>query len=153
MHVEINRLEPGDIDQFKELILLFENVFEMEGFNMPTQSYLQHLLGKDSFLVFVAILDGMVVGGLTSYTLPQYYSPLPQVYIYDLAVKTEFQRNGIGKKLISGITDYCKKIGIEEVFVQAHEEDGHAVRFYHSTGATAEKVVHFSYPLKANNQG
>lgn len=93
------------------------------------------------------MLEGKVIGGSTSYTLHQYYSKLPLVYIYDLAVKTKFQRQGIGKMLISGITNYCREIGIEEVFVQADEEDGYAIEFYHSTGATTEKVVHFSYPL------
>jgi len=147
MNVEIKKLDNRGIDKFKDLIRLFENVFEMKNFEMPDENYLQQLLEKDSFFVFVALSHDEVVGGLTSYTLQQYYSKLPLVYIYDLAVKTEFQRQGIGKMLISGITNYCKGIGIEEVFVQADEVDDFAIKFYHSTGAIAEKVVHFRYLL------
>src|SRR5690606_4453870 len=129
------------------LILLFEDVFGMEDFRMPEHVYLQRLLGKDGFYVFVAVGEGRVLGGLTAYSLAQYYNPSPVVYIYDLAVKTEFQRKGIGKKLISGINDYCRGIGVEEVFVQADEADDYAVEFYRATGGTAQNAVHFSYLL------
>ena len=147
MRVEVKKLITRDIGKFMELIRVFENVFEMKNFGMPAESYLQQLLAKDSFFVFVALSDDKVVGGLTSYTLQQYYSTSPLAYIYDLAVTREFQRQGIGKMLIAGVTNYCKEIGIEEVFVQADEGDIHAIEFYHSTGATAEKVFHFYYSL------
>lgn len=146
-NVEIKKLHDTDFFQFKELILLFEDVFEMKDFIIPDDDHLLHLLEKDDFFVFVALSENKVIGGLTSYALEQYYSKKPLVYIYDLAVKTEFQRQGIGKLLISGITGYCKNIGIEEVFVQVDEIDEHALEFYYSTGAIAEKIVHFYYPL------
>jgi aminoglycoside 3-N-acetyltransferase I len=150
MDVEIKKLASQDIDKFIDLIRLFEEVFEMKDFRMPDVGYLQQLLEKDSFFVFVALTDKyQVVGGLTSYTLEQYYAVNPLVYIFDLAVKTEFQRKGIGKKLMSGITAYCKEIGAEEVFVQADEIDEHALEFYHSTGGVPEKVVHYTYPLNS----
>ncbi len=95
----------------------------------------------------MALLDNKVVGGLTSYTMHQYYSKSPLVYIFDLAVKTQFQWQGIGKMLIAGNNAYCKDIGVEAVMVQADEVDDYAIKFYHSTGATAQKVVHFDYLL------
>lgn len=147
MDVEIKKLSSTDLAQFQDLIRLFEDVFEMQNFQMPDASYLQQLLDKPEFYVFIAIAENQVVGGLTAYTLQQYYATKPLVYIYDLAVATAFQRRGIGKKLIAGIITYCKAIGVEEVFVQADEVDEYALDFYHSTGATAEKVVHFYYPL------
>ncbi len=114
---------------------------------MPGEIYLQQLLQKDDFFVFVALLNNKVVGGLTSYIMQQYYSTSPLVYIFDLAVKREYQFKGIGKKLIAGNNTYCKEIGAEAVMVQADEADDYAIKFYHSTGATAEKVIHFDYPL------
>lgn len=149
MPVEIKKLGHYDLNYFKDLIRVFEDVFEMEKFTIPDDDYLQQLLEKDSFLVFVALSEDKVVGGLTAYILPQYYSVRPLVYIYDLAVKTNYQRQGIGSILIDGITNYCRETGMEEVFVQADEEDGYALEFYHSTGATAEKVVHFYYLLNS----
>ncbi|GEO05212.1 hypothetical protein AAE02nite_28760 [Adhaeribacter aerolatus] len=147
MQPEIKRLGKTDIDEFVALIRVFEDVFQMKNWKMPVRAYLQQLLEKDRFYVFVAISDNKVVGGLTAYTLDQYYSTRPLVYIFDLAVKTEFQRKGIGSRLIAEINDYCKQIGVEEVFVQADEVDDYALEFYRSTGGIAEKVVHFNYPL------
>ena len=57
---------------------------------MPDEIYLQQLLEKEDFFVFVALLNNKVVGGLTSYIMQQYYSQSPLVYIYDLAGKPSF---------------------------------------------------------------
>ena len=154
-NVEVKKLTPVDIDQFIELIHVFEEVFEMKSFRLPNIGHLQTLLQKDLFFVFVAIANRKVVGGLTAYTLEQYYSELPVVYIYDLAVKTALQRSGIGTSLVSALTAYCKECGVQEVFVQADVADGYALDFYRSTGATSEDVVHFTYLLheaKGSNQ-
>ncbi|QMU30317.1 GNAT family N-acetyltransferase [Adhaeribacter radiodurans] len=147
MTVEIKKLSNQDLDTFIELIRVFEDVFEMKNFVLPDHKHLQQLLAKDSFFVFVALENNKVVGGLTTYTLEQYYSILPVVYIYDLAVLTNYQRQGIGKLLIASLNVYCKEIGIQEVFVQADEIDDYALDFYRATGGTPEKVVHFTYPL------
>ncbi len=145
MKITIEKLNPADIHNFKELICVFEDVFEMKDLKMPGQNYLQQLLAKDDFFVFVALLDDKVVGGLTSYIMHQYYAPSPLVYIFDLAVKRELQYQGIGKMLIAANNNYSKNIGAEAVMVQADEPDDYAIKFYHSTGATAQKVIHFEY--------
>lgn len=145
--LEIKKLSASDLDQFIELIRVFEDVFEMKNFQIPNSNYLQTLLERDDFFVFVSVLNNHVIGGLTSYTLRQYYSEKPLVYIYDLAVLTPYQRQGIGKTLIQSINAYCKDTGAEEVFVQADLVDDYALDFYRSTGATGESVVHFYYPL------
>lgn len=149
MNPEVKKLEGHEVEQFKDLILLFEDVFEMDRVDMPENTYLQQLLEKDSFHVFIALEDKQVVGGLTAYTIPGYYAKASQVYIYDLAVKTDRQRRGIGKKLMAAILDYCKGIGMGDVFVQAEQEDAHAVAFYHATGGEALDAVHFSYKLQS----
>lgn len=125
----------------------------MENVKLPTDSYLQQLLDKNDFFVFTASVNNKVVGGLTGYTLPQYYSEHSLAYIYDLAVKTAFQRQGIGKQLIAAINDYCKKAGIEKVFVQADDTDDYTLEFYHSSGAERGKAVNFYYHLNPKQAG
>ncbi|TGL14945.1 GNAT family N-acetyltransferase [Leptospira meyeri] len=146
-NIKIKKLASNDLKQFIELIRVFEDVFEMKNFQMPSLHYLQSLLDRDDFYIFVSLHESQVVGGLTSYTLRQYYSEKPLVYIFDLAVLTKYQRQGIGRSLIQGINEYCKKIGVEEVFVQADLVDDYALEFYKSTGGLPEDVVHFTYPL------
>ncbi|TGK82080.1 GNAT family N-acetyltransferase [Leptospira noumeaensis] len=146
-NVEIKKLSTADLNQFIELVRVFEDVFEMKNFQMPNQNYLQSLLSRDDFFVFVSISQNQVIGGLTAYTLRQYYSEKPLVYIFDLAVLTKYQRQGIGKSLIEEINVYCKKMGAEEVFVQADLVDDYALDFYRATGGLPEEVIHFTYPL------
>ncbi|MDV6237170.1 GNAT family N-acetyltransferase [Leptospira ellisii] len=145
--VEVRRLNAGEIERFAELIGLFETVFEMENFIPPSKGYLGKLLAREDFLAFVAVSSGKIRGGLTAYTLCQYYSESPLVYVYDLAVAVEWQRKGIGTALIQGVKDHCKSAGVEEVFVQADLVDDYALDFYRSTGARSEQVVHFYYTL------
>jgi len=77
----------------------------------------------------------------------------PLAYLYDLAVLNEYQQQGIGRKLIQYINDFCRTEGFEEVFVQADEADEYALRFYRSTKPTdEERVRHFYYTLIPGNQ-
>ncbi|MDR7130285.1 aminoglycoside 3-N-acetyltransferase I [Algoriphagus sp. 4150] len=147
--IEMKVLMPNEIDEFQELISVFELVFEMENFKRPANSHLQGILAKDSFISIVALHNKKVVAGLTIYLLDQYYSDKKLAYLYDLAVLTEYQRKGIGKQLILFTKEYCKRNGFEELYVQAEKVDDYAIDFYRLTKPTAEDhVVQFSYILK-----
>lgn len=147
--VKVKILEESELEKFVALIGVFEAVFEMKEFRIPDRTHLQVLLSdRANFHVAVALMDNVVVGGLTAYTLRQYYSSRPLVYIYDLAVKSELQRQGIGRRLIDYVRGHFSSLGFEEVFVQADRVDTHAVDFYRKTNPTAEEdVLHFYYSL------
>ena len=151
MEVQIQTLKPVNIQELDDLISVFENVFEMEHFSKPGISYLQNLLEKEHFIAVVAKVNNKVVAGLTVYVLNQYYATKPLAYIYDLAVLTDFQRKGIGRKLIDFTLQYCNLHGFQEAFVQADKVDDYAIEFYRSTKPDREEqVVHFSYILNHN---
>jgi aminoglycoside 3-N-acetyltransferase I len=120
----------------------------MENFSLPNQSHLQSILSKNDFIVFVAMLEDKVVGGLTAYSMEQYYSTKPLAYLFGLAVANHLQRQGIGKQLVAEANNYFKSKGFEELFVQADVIDEYAIDFYRSTKpSNEEQVVHFSYTL------
>lgn len=148
MKIEYKKLETEDLSRLTELIKVYEIVSEMKDFTLPEAPYLQGLLEKETMIFYAALLDEKVVGGLTAHVLPSTYFPSSEVYIYDLAVQTEFQRKGIGGQLINSLKEYCASLQLKEVFVQADLEDRHALDFYRATGGIAESVVHFSYELK-----
>ncbi len=130
------------------LVKLFGEVFEMKDFSLPQPNYLQNLLERPNFDVFVALDNNHVVGGLTTYVLEQYYSEKPLAYIYDLAVASNLQRQGIGKQLIAEVNAFYTKKGFEEMYVQADKVDAHAVDFYRKTMPTEEvPVINFNYTL------
>ena len=148
LDIAVRKLASQEVDKFIELIGLFEVVFEMEAFSMPSRNHLQRLLAQENFGVFVAEHEGTMVGGLTTYVLEQYYSERPLAYIYDLAVAVDFQRQGIGQQLIAEVLRHYKLEGFEEVFVQADKVDAYALDFYRKTKPTEEEdVSHFYYSL------
>ena len=148
MNIEIRCLSGEDIEVFMKLVSVFEKVFDMQSFMMPPKTHLQTILLKPEFIVFVAKHNDEVIGGLTAYVLHQYYSEKPVAYLYDLAVKPAFQRQGVGKELVAALNAHCRERGFQEVFVQADKADDYAIDFYRKTGTTAEEeVVHFYYAL------
>ncbi len=147
MKIEIQKLSPYQLDDFIKLLDIFKDVFQMKNFERPSAAHLTELLEKEDFFVFVAMSEGIVVGGFTAYSLTQYYSQSSLLYIYELAVKKQYQRKGVGKKLILGIKDYCSEMDFEEIFAQAADSDEPAIEFYKSTGAQSSKVTHFFYPM------
>ncbi len=149
--VTIKKLSPLEVNQFHALIRVFEKVFEMENFHMPAKERLERVLQVPGFMAFVAEKEDMVLGGLTVYTLEQYYSKKPQAHVYDLAVSQAHQRKGIGRQLIAAVLEHCKAAGYEEVFVQAEKVDQYALDFYRSTPVTREeKVRHFTCNLSSS---
>ena len=142
---EIKRLTSEDIAAFTSLIKLFNTVFEEENPTLGSEANSLRLLDNERFIAIVALAENEVMGGLTAYELPMYYSDASEIFLYDMAVKPEYQRMGIGKGLIQSLKEYCIKHGIQDFFVMAHEEDEHAIEFYRATGGRAEKVVNFVY--------
>ncbi|MDN3689109.1 GNAT family N-acetyltransferase [Cyclobacterium jeungdonense] len=146
--MEIRQLAKNEAGLFQELIDLFGTEFEMDPFPSPDIAQLRVLLQKDHFLVFVAMKEGSVIGGLTVYRLDGYYTGKPAAYIYDLAVKNEFQGQGIGKQLMAFTREFCREERYEEMFVQADGDDENAIHFYRRTRPDGEEsAVHFTYRL------
>jgi aminoglycoside 3-N-acetyltransferase I len=144
---QIKRLRQEDVQIFYKLIGLFQEIFETGKQLKAEESYLTRLLENPGFIVYVAALENEIVGGLTAYELPMYNSMDSELFIYDIAIKPGFQRKGLGKQLLSSLKKHCEQNNIRLMFVEAHEEDEHAVAFYHSAGGHAEKVIQFNYLL------
>jgi aminoglycoside 3-N-acetyltransferase I len=143
--INIKRIDKKDILLTSKLIHLFNNVFETGNIKTPKTVYIEKLLANPNFIAFVALDKNEVVGGLTAYELPMYYSESSEMFIYDIAIKQEHQREEIGKGFITALQEHCKKKGIKEMFVAANIEDTHALKFYTAIGGISEKVVHFNF--------
>ncbi len=143
--IKIKLLSKDDLTSFKELITVFQKVFDHDDKDLPSNAYLTELLLKSDFVVLVAFYNQEVIGGLTAYEIKKYYKENTELFIYDIAVKPEFQRKGIGKALLSKLKELSSERGIQEIFVAADEEDAKALLFYEGTGGEQEKVVHFNY--------
>ena len=143
--INVKQLSVADTALTQQLFTLLQQVFEMDTVGILTETYLKTLLTNPSFIVFAAFQKNEIVGGLTAYVLPMYCTEHAEVYIYDIAVAPQFQRKGIGKRLLAAIKEYSRQNGIRGVFVQADEADEHALDFYRAAGGSEERVRHFTF--------
>lgn len=131
--------------ELKELLRVFAETFEdHESYQsaVPSDEYLNKLLGREDFIPLVAIADGKVVGGLAAYVLTKFEQERSEIYIYDLAVLEEYRRQHIATGLINRLREIAREIGAYVIYVQADHGDDPAIKLYESLG-TREDVLHF----------
>lgn len=136
MKTKIKLLTKKDISTLKDLSKLFGKAFDdmqTYGQDVPSDVYLGKFLSNKDNIVLVADIGGKTVGGLVAYTLTKFERERKEVFIYDLAVAPDHQRQGIGRKLIEELRIIAKAKGAYVVFVQADEGDD-AIKFYESLG-------------------
>jgi aminoglycoside 3-N-acetyltransferase I len=64
-------------------------------------------------------------------------------FVYDLAVRKDRQRRGIGRRLVDALVSDAARRGIDVVFVPADNDDDHALAFYTSLGGRPSPVTMF----------
>lgn len=139
----------GDLPVLKALLAVFGEVFAepvtYQG-AVPSDRYLEALLGKPHFIALAAMDGEEVVGGLAAYELEKFEQARSEVYIYDLAVREAHRRRGVATDLIRELGRIAKARGAYVMFVQADPGDDPAIRLYESLG-TREDVHHFDIPV------
>jgi aminoglycoside 3-N-acetyltransferase I len=135
------RLVPGDRERAKALFALMAAVFDEDAAAL-SDAYVDGLLGREDFWVVAALSNDELVGGLTAHTLPMTRTPVSEIFIYDLAVRPEHQRRGVGRGLIAHLRGAA---GAADVFVAVDDEDTHALDFYRAVGGSAAPVTIFTF--------
>lgn len=141
----VRRLMAGDVDVFRELLVVFGHAFEdSDTYSgaQPRDAYLEDLLGSDHFIALVALRDDAVVGGIAAYELKKFERERSEFYIYDLAVAAEYRRKGIATDLIRQLQTIAASRAGYVIFVQADRGDQPAIELYTKLG-TREDVIHF----------
>jgi aminoglycoside 3-N-acetyltransferase I len=142
-------LRPHDLAIMKGLLATFGEAFnEQDTYQaaVPSDAYLEKLLGKPHFIALAALHGEQVVGGLAAYELEKFERARSEIYIYDLAVRDGHRRKGIATALIRALQQIAKDRGAYVIFVQADTGDAPAIRLYESLG-TREDVHHFDIPV------
>jgi len=93
---------------------------------------------SDSFQLFVAEADGMVVGFLML-ELKGWNKDL--AHIYWIAVRWEHERKGHGSLLIKEMENWAKEKGVRKVYVATDSDNKIAIPFYIKNGYKPEGVL------------
>ena len=90
---------------------------------------------------FIALLDNRMIGTILLYgrhkddgTLPQWYKREDVRVCGKFAVEPEYQRLGIGNKLMDFIESYAKKLGINEIALDTSDKAQHLIDYYTKRG-------------------
>jgi len=142
----IRRLCAGDEGIARELFTMMAEVFDGAGRSETLDfDHVRDLLTRGEFFAVAAIDRGVVVGGVTGHVLPMTRSRSSELFIYDLAVRVDCQRQGIGRALLTALREMAVAEGITTSFVATDNDDGHALSFYRAVGGEASPVTIFTF--------
>lgn len=116
------------------------NKIEM-GYEYPeekTKEKLERLLTDDNHKIYVAVVDNKTVGYIHANNYDLLYSPHFK-NIMGLAVLSDYQGNGIGKKLLESVEKWAKSTGAYGVRLVSGSTRVGAHEFYKNCGYTGNK--------------
>lgn len=133
--VVVRRLGPGD-ESVLTLLARDDADFDMDDSRGPRkplgpEAARAHLTDPH-VLHWVAWAGPEVVGFVFCLLLPMRKEPARELLLYEIGVRTAWRRCGVGRRLISAMTEWMRAEGIELAWVLA----GHAgaERFYEACG-------------------
>lgn len=141
----IHTLDGGDVELMRSLLSMFGEAFhEVETYDAapPGTPYLERLLRSDTFIAIAALSGDEIVGGIAAYVLPKFEQERSEIYIYDLAVKEAYRRQGIATAMIDALRHVAVLRDAHVIFVQADRGDAPAIALYTKLGVR-EDVIHF----------
>jgi aminoglycoside 3-N-acetyltransferase I len=142
--IRTKRLTAADRHIARALFATMAEVFEQRG-EALSDAYLDRLLGRPDFWAIAAFDGDDVIGGLTAHTLPMTRAECSEIFIYDIAVRKEQQRRGVGRDLMTALIEGAAALRIHDVFVPADSEDVHALDFYRALGGVGAPVTIFTF--------
>lgn len=140
----IERLTVADLERAREVFVVMASVFDTDAEPL-SDAYVARILAREDVWVLAASVNGRAVGGLTAFTLPLTRAEVFELFIYDIAVMPAYQRQGIGRQLVTTLRAHAAVGGIGVVFVPADNEDTHALDFYRALGGAPTAVTIFTF--------
>jgi tRNA-Thr(GGU) m(6)t(6)A37 methyltransferase TsaA len=140
--VVIERLGVADGARARAAFTMMHDVFEEEP-EALSDDYVAGLLARPSFWAIAAFDGGEAVGCITGHELPMTRHERRELFVYDLAVRDDQQRRGIGRRLVEALVAGAAGADIDVVFVPADDEDAHAIAFYERIGGRPADVTMF----------
>jgi aminoglycoside 6'-N-acetyltransferase I len=139
MTADIVRLTPGNA-------ALLDRV-AVDVFDEPVNAQrLAAYLAEPSHMMFVAIVDGVVVGQCAA-VIHRHPDRVTELYIDEVGVSPAFQRQGIARRMLDAMLALGRELGCGEAWVGTEVDNVPARRLYEERGADGEPFVMYVYEL------
>ena len=132
MQTTIRRLVPGDEGVASRVAAQFKSVASLS-------SRARQFLASPANYLIVAELATELAGFVIAYRLDRLDRDRAQLFVYEVGVLPQFQRQGIGTQLMQEIRRLVATEGLMEAFVLTDQANVAAQRLYGGTGATIEE--------------
>jgi len=96
------------------------------------------LLADDATFYLVAFERGEPIAELLAYELIRRHGDGRMMFVYEIGVREEYRRLGVGRALFDLLRELCRVRGIRRAFVITNESNEAAMAFYASLGATRD---------------
>ena len=118
-----------------------------EGTTWDLKQGKKFLKNQDNVL-FLAFWEEKVAGFLTGHRLQRFDKRKAEVLLYEVGVRENFRKRGIGKTLIGELNNWAKEAGADEVWVLTNRSNTAAVALYQSAGGVTESQDELMYTFK-----
>ena len=139
MNIEIRLLGPGDEGVLDHVA---DDVFDHE--IIPGQAV--RFLEDPGHYIAVALADGIVVGMASANEYLHPDKPV-QFWINEMGVSPDWQRQGIGRRLLRTLLDLARDAGFGEAWVGTEDHNIPARGLYRSLGGAEERFVMYTFDL------
>ncbi len=111
------------------------------------EANVERFLADRMCLILAAIFGQRIIGFAYGYILPRLDGKGDMVYVNEVSVLPEYQRQGIGRELMQGLKRLCAEHKYHRFFLCAERSNTAACGLYHSQGGYAphgdDVVFHF----------
>lgn len=102
----------ADLEHLSELVVLFDKYrvfYQQDSDITAAENFLRKRFEKNESIIFMAEIDGKVVGFTQLYTSFSSVSMLPVYILNDLYVEDSYRKKGVGKALLNKAKELCKE--------------------------------------------
>ncbi len=132
------QIRPAKREDFYNIVSLEEICFKEENFN---RKQLRYLLFKAKSIVFVALMDGKLIGSI----IVLLRNHISNARIYSLDVHPAYRRRGVAGLLMDSALEILKEKGYKKITLEVGINNGEAQNLYKSKGFIKDKILYNYY--------
>lgn len=143
-NVVVRRAVSGDEALWRRAVDALVPEADRDG-RLASEDHIATALADPRCYLNLALEDGEPVGILSGYRFPDVGAGGYLVYLYDIEVKADHRRRGIGSDLVDALVAACEDDGVRMIWAGTDIENRAARRTFESTGGDLEGDSYAEY--------